>query len=117
VVKQESYERLSILTKHPRTRRTFLHPSFSLPAISHPSYCLQLAPGRKMYETMELSTAPSEKNTESRVNRYCLEWGRFSRNKVPSVGIEPLWSQQSCLMVLLVEDSPHGTAQEEHPDA
>lgn len=34
-------------------------------------------------------TLPMAKNTDKAVKRYCFRLGRFSRNRVPSVGIDP----------------------------
>jgi hypothetical protein len=66
--------------------------------MSQPSNCLQLLPGRKIREMTDDNTAPREKKTESKVRRYCFECGRFSRNSVPSVGIEPLSQVSSDLL-------------------
>lgn len=84
----------------PKIRSMILHPWLSL-STTQPSSVPgsgQLANGITTRPRMAEITAPSEKNTESPVRRYCDRFGVFSRKIVPSGFWDRCEMQDGCAM-------------------
>ena len=76
-----------------RVRNRYFQPIFCV-ATSHggvtsPCFSGQEFCGTTTMATMAAATDPMEKKTDSAVNKYRLDAGMFSRNRVPSVGMLP----------------------------